>query len=98
MSEYQLRIYRIAEGKLDDFVAAWLHGVKPLRERLGFVVEHAFTAPADDEFVWILRHDGPGSFEDADAAYYRSPERQTLDPDPAQYIVATDERMVRRVD
>ena len=34
--EYQIRRYRIAEGKLDEFVDAWKAGVVPLRERFGF--------------------------------------------------------------
>jgi hypothetical protein len=97
VSEFQLRVYRIVEGRLDDFVAAWLQGVKPLRERHGFVIEHAFTAEANNEFVWILRYDGPGAFVDADRAYYDSPRRADMDPDPAQYIVATEERMIRPV-
>lgn len=98
MSEYQLRIYAIADGHLADFVAAWLEGVKPLRERRGFVIDGAWTAPDTNEFVWVLRYDGPGSFEEADAAYYASTERDAVDPDPAQYIVSADERMIRPVD
>ncbi len=97
MNECQLRVYRIADGRLDDFVTAWRDGVKPLRERFGFAIDGAWTAPATSEFVWLLRYDGPGSFSDADAAYYASPERTRLDPDPARYIVSAAERMVRRI-
>ena len=36
--EYQVCRYRIAPGKLDEFVDAWKAGVVPLRERFGFPV------------------------------------------------------------
>ena len=84
----QLRIFRIADGHLDDFVAAWADGVLPLRRAFGFDVA-AWTA-GDGRFVWLLRHAGPEPFETADARYYASPERRSLDPDPAQWIVDQD--------
>lgn len=91
MTEWQLRDYRIADGHLQDFVAAWTAGVLPLRQRAGFRIE-AWSVPSESRFVWILVHDGPPSFAEADAAYYDSPERDALDPDPAQWIV--EERSV----
>jgi hypothetical protein len=37
----ELRDYRIADGHLGEFVAAWSSGVRPLRERAGFATaEH----------------------------------------------------------
>lgn len=97
MSEHQLRVYRIVDGRLDDFVAAWRGGVKPLRERFGFAIEGAWTAPESNEFVWLLRYEGPDSFSDADAAYYASPERTDIQPDPAQFIESASEQMIRPV-
>ena len=91
MIEWQLRDYRIADGHLSEFISAWTAGVLPLRQRAGFRVE-AWSMPAESRFVWILAHDGPPSFAEADAAYYDSPERDALDPDPAQWIV--EERSV----
>jgi hypothetical protein len=40
-----------------------------------------------DEFVWLLEHEDPRSFEAAEAAYYASAERQAVSPDPARLIV-----------
>lgn len=97
MNESQLRVYRIVDGRLDDFVAAWREGVKPLRERLGFVIDGAWTVPESSEFIWLLRYEGPGSFSDADAAYYSSPERADMQPDPAQFIESATEQMIRPV-
>lgn len=85
MTQWQLRDYRIADGHLADFLDAWTRGVLPLREAAGFQIQ-AWTIPGESRFVWLLGYDGPGSFEAADAAYYDTPSRATLDPDPAQWI------------
>ena len=37
----------------------------------------------DDRFVWLVGHE---DLEAADAAYYASPERAALDPDPARLL------------
>lgn len=84
--ESQLRVYRIADGHLADFVAEWRAGVLPLRRRFGFQIE-AWTDAAESTFVWVVRYGGPGTIEDADRAYYASPEREALQPDPARWIV-----------
>jgi len=85
MAAWQLRDYVIHAEHFDDFVAAWTAGVLPLRRRFGFEIQ-AWTVPAESRFIWILRHDGPGTFDEADQAYYASPERAAIDPDPAQWI------------
>jgi hypothetical protein len=85
MAEWQLRDYTIQDGHLDEFLAAWTAGVLPLRRRFGFEVE-AWTVPAESRLIWILRYRGPETFDDADRAYYDSPERAAIDPDPAQWI------------
>lgn len=86
-----MRRYRIADGHLEDFVAAWASGVVPLREASGFVIEGSWSIPATNEFVWILSYSGEGGFEEADAAYYASAERIDLTPNPARWIVAAFE-------
>jgi hypothetical protein len=86
MSTSQLRVYRIQPGMLGQFVAEWASTVRPLREQRGFRVEAAWTIEADDRFVWILSYDGPDGFEAANEAYYASPERAALDPNPARLI------------
>src|SRR2546428_727119 len=82
----QLRVYTIEPGNLDEFVRVWRSGVLPLRRKLGFVVDGAWTVPEENLFVWILSYDGPGSCEERDAAYYDSPDRKALLPDPAALI------------
>jgi hypothetical protein len=85
----QLRIYTIAKGRLDDFVAAWMAGIRPLRERLGFAVT-PWVDREGSRFIWLLEYRGAVTFEAADAAYHASPERAALDPDPAQWIAAQE--------
>lgn len=83
----QLRDYVIADGHLDKFVEAWLKGVVPLRLRFGFRIQGAWTVSSESRFVWILAHDaGEEEWQALDDAYYASPERAAVDPDPAQWV------------
>ena len=95
--EYQLRRFRIAPGKLDEFVRAWKAGVVPLRERFGFRFHGAWSIEESNEFVWVISHDGSEGFAAADAAYYASDERGRLSPDPARHIVSSEETTAHRV-
>jgi len=88
MKQRQLRDYTIKTGQLDRFVELWRRGVRPLREKQGFVVEGAWTIPSEDRFVWIVSYDRPDGWEAANRAYYASPERTAMDPDPASLIQA----------
>jgi hypothetical protein len=90
----QLRDYRIRAGELERFVEEWRAGVAPLRRAAGFEVRGAWTVPDEGRFVWLLVHPGGWeAFAKADAAYYASPERASLEPDPARLI--EEQRNVR---
>ena len=91
--EYQVRRYRITPGKMEEFIAGWRSAVVPLRRRLGFQVHGAWALDDTDEFLWVLSH--PGGFAAANDAYYASPERQNLDPNPALLIEEMHETMAR---
>jgi hypothetical protein len=86
---YQLRRYTVKPGELNDWLAEWKEKILPLRAQFGFQVVGSWTGGAD-QFVWIIRYDGPLSWEEADRAYYGSPERKALSPDPARHLAATD--------
>ena len=90
----QLRIYKIQPGKMDDFVKGWQHGVVPLRQKQGFRVDGAWISAEQNRFVWLLTYDGPEDWETKDRAYYASPERAALDPDPAKLIEEIDTTFV----
>ena len=84
----QLRDYTIKPGQLDRFVEVWRTSVRPLREKTGFVVEGAWKVPSEEHFVWIVSYDRPDGWEAANTAYYESPERKAMDPDPASFIIS----------
>jgi hypothetical protein len=87
MTAIQLRDYRIRAGELDRFVEEWRTGVALLRRARGFQIPGAWTVPEEHRFIWLLVHPGGwDAFAEADAAYYASPERAALDPDPARLI------------
>ena len=94
----QLREYIIVEGHLEDFVAAWVAGVVPLRERLGFRIEGAWTNASERRFVWLLGHDADeDEFERLNDAYYASSERAAVDPDPAQWVEESRQTFVHPI-
>jgi hypothetical protein len=93
----QLRMYRVAEGRLPEFVQLWLMGVLPLRRKMGFTVDGAWTVRGEDRFVWIVSYEGEESFEAKNAEYYESPERKALDPNPAELIEESQEIMLSSV-
>lgn len=97
MKTTQLREYTIREGDLDRFADAWAKGVRPLRLKKGFVIEGAWKIPTEGKFVWVVSYDRPDGWEAANAAYYDSPERKALDPDPASFIVARRTVFIDRV-
>jgi hypothetical protein len=96
MTQWQLRDYRIAEDRLDDFLDAWTRGVLPLRREAGFEIQ-AWTVPGESRFVWLLAYHGPGTFAAADEAYYETPARAETDPDPAQWIVEDRKLMLEPI-
>ena len=93
----QLRIYTINRGKLQDFAQAWFKGVYPLRLRTGFQIPAAWTVAATNQFVWLVSYDGPEAWDAKEKAYYGSPERAALNPDPAQYIARAEQYFIETV-
>jgi hypothetical protein len=87
--EFQLREYTIEEGRLDDFVREWRESVLPLRVEKGFGVLGPWVARAESRFVWILGFDG--DLAAANEAYYASPERAAIEPDPARLVAEARE-------
>ena len=94
--EWELRDYSIQPDHFADFVHAWRAGVLPLRRKFGFRVL-AWAVPEESRFVWLLGYSGPGSFEDADQAYYASAERAAIEPDPAHWVLEKHHAMVTAV-
>ena len=93
----QLRIYTIHPGEMTAWVDEWKRLIAPLRQRHGFEIVGAWKVDDADRFVWILRYDGPKSWQDADAAYYTSPERAAMQPDPARHIAKSGQWLLTAV-
>jgi hypothetical protein len=93
----QLRRYKVAAGRMEQWLAEWRDRVRPLREAHGFKVLGAWAVEESGEFVWVIAYDGEGTFAEADAAYYGSPERAALDPDPARHLEEVRADLVREV-
>ena len=97
MKTTQLRDYRIKPGELDRFADLWRTSVRPLRQQKGFTVEGAWKIPSEERFVWIVSYDGPAGWDEANRAYYESPERKAMDPDPTSFIIAQRTVFIDRV-
>ena len=87
MKTTQLRDYKVRPGELDRFTEVWSKKVRPLRVKLGFVVEGAWRIPSEDRFVWVVSYEGPLTWDAANRSYSESPERKAMDPDPASFLV-----------
>ena len=83
--QWQLNTYRAKEGALDDFTREWRERVLPLRRAKGFEVLGPWVTK--ERFLWIVGHDDLAA---ADEAYYASPERAAIEPDPARHIEEAD--------
>src|SRR3989442_1827710 len=92
----QLRMYTIKPGEMDAWLEEWGRLIVPLRHRLGFEIAGAWTTQSD-QFVWILRYAGSKTWEEAEAAYYASAERTTMQPDPARHIAKSEHWLMSAV-
>lgn len=97
MAEYQLRSYRIAEGRMAEFVEVFRKVVEA-RRSFGFHVVGAWTSEDENRFVWICGYEGDGSFAEASERYYESDERKAITPDPASFLTDVETMMIRPVD
>src|SRR4051794_38846969 len=94
MSGVQLRRYQIKADEMEAFLEAW-RGVLGVRAQYGFTVVAAFVNADDNEFTWVVRHDG--DFEVAEKDYYAAPERAALPANPAAFVEAAHVAMVTPV-
>jgi hypothetical protein len=89
----QLRMYTINKGKLNEFLDAWRKGVVPLRAKYGFRIEGGWAVENENRFYWLMAYDGD-DWDKAEQAYYNSPQRKTLNPDPSQFVAHMELRFV----
>ncbi|MFJ8696718.1 NIPSNAP family protein [Streptomyces roseolilacinus] len=92
----QLRTYTVREGLLDEWVERWRSDIVPLRLKLGFEIGGAWVDRERGQFVWLISYEGPETFEERNAVYWASPEREAMALDPDDYLVRTDDRTVEQ--
>jgi hypothetical protein len=92
---FQLRMYRVRPSEMDEWIQEWREHVLPLRRAQGFSVIGPWVRREEDLFVWLVGHP---ELEAANAAYYASPERRSLDPNPARHLAETNSWIVAPLD
>lgn len=92
-----LRIYTINRGRLHQFAEEWKAHVLPLRIEHGFKVHDAWTIEETNQFVWLISYNGDESWESKEKAYYSSPEREAMDPNPARLIARPEQHFVKSI-
>jgi hypothetical protein len=92
----ELRVYTVRPGAMDAWVAEWSKLICPLRRRFGFDISAAWVVEGEDRFVWLLEYSG-ADYEAANRAYYASPERQAVDPEPTRHLMNTEHWILRSV-
>ncbi len=95
--QYQLRIYTVRPGEMEDWLREWKEKIVPLRKKLGFQVLGAWTMREADRFIWLLGYAADRTFEEADAAYYQSADRKAVQPDPARHLAKTEKWRMQAV-
>ena len=93
----QLRRYQVKPGQMDAFLSAWRDQAVPVRTLYGFEVLASWRSEDDAQFGWLVAFTGDGAFEDAEKAYYSSPERAAMADDPAKYLDKVETLMVDTV-
>ena len=93
----ELRIYSVLPGQMEAFVRVFHEQIVPARRALGYEVEGAWRDDDDGVFAWVVSYDGPDSWEDREAAYYASPERAAMDPQPGVFLRGQETRLMGRV-
>lgn len=92
----ELRVYTVKPGAMGAWLAEWREHVYPLRLELGFSVPAAWVVEEANRFVWLLEYGG-NDFEAANRAYYASPKRRAVEPDPARHLSAAEHWPLRSI-
>ena len=96
---YQLRTYVLVPETAEEFVSRWERDLVPLRQANQFSVVGAWRAPERNEFTWLVRWDGPGTFAEGERVYYEARQRANLEWDPKKdYIASSDLRLVEAIE
>jgi hypothetical protein len=96
--EHQLRIYRVREGALDEFLTLWHEHVVPARRALGFEVVGAWVDRETREFAWVVSHPAPDGIDAAERAYFDSAQKAAIPRSPAELFESSEVRVMQSID
>nr|MDT0660908.1 NIPSNAP family protein [Micromonospora sp. DSM 115978] len=83
----QIRTYLVRPERLGEWVDRWRTLVVPMRRRFGFEVHGSWVDRERGEHIRVISYDGAGSFEEANACYWASAEREAMGLDPSQLLI-----------
>jgi hypothetical protein len=92
--QYQLRIYKIKAGLMEEFIKNWRTHFVPVREQFKFQIIGSWVNKEAYEFIWLVGYAGPEGYAARDKVYYGSPERAAVKWDPMPYIEKMDLRIL----
>lgn len=90
----QIRTYTVRPERLDEWVDRWRTLVVPLRRQFGFEVHGSWVDRERGEHIWVISYSGTDSFDEANARYWASAEREALGLDPSQFLIGEQVRQV----
>ena len=93
----QIRTYTINRDAMDQWVAEWNEKIKPLRIKIGFEVPGAWIVKETNQFIWLMRYDGPEPWDKMDQRFHQSDERLAMDPNPARHIARMEHYFIEPV-
>ena len=94
---WQVREYTVRPGEMQAWLDEWRAKIVPLRQKFGFHVLGVWTVDGTDEFIWVITYRGPKAWQEADAEYYGSAERKSIQPDPARHLARQASRLMSEV-
>jgi hypothetical protein len=91
----QLRIYKIKQGLMDQWLVFFKTKVVPLHQKFGIPAKIAWINDADSEFIWVRDFDDGEPIEQQETRYVTSEERRRAIGDESKsYIESMTVRVV----
>ncbi|HLF90470.1 MAG TPA: NIPSNAP family protein [Anaerolineales bacterium] len=94
----QLRTYTLHPGNLNEFVQLFHDQIAPLRQKVGFTIAAAWTAPETNQFIWLMAYEGSDDWETMNRKYFDSPERAAMSPNPSELIAKIEQIFVEKLE
>jgi NIPSNAP len=92
---YEMRIYRIKDGLMDDWLRVFREKVVGVSEDAGIPIVAAWTNPDDAaEFVWVRAFDDGSPVAEQKAALQASPGRKALGDLADRYLDSREVRLL----